>query len=138
MRAVLDVNVALKIVLPEADSPLAVSLIADYAAGLHEFLAPDFFVLEAAHVLTKAGRRGIIFDPRRTLARVMLNAPAMHPFRPLLSRSIEISIQTGHAVYDCLYVALAEREGCVVITADQRMISNLQATFPFIVHLSTV
>ena len=39
-------------------------------------------------------------------------------------------------VYDCLYVALAETEGCVV-TADDKLIKKLQGRFPFIVALST-
>jgi predicted nucleic acid-binding protein len=39
-------------------------------------------------------------------------------------------------VYDCIYVALAEREGCQLITADDRLVNNLQPTFPFIIHLS--
>jgi len=41
-------------------------------------------------------------------------------------------------VYDCLYVALAEREGCEFVTADDRLVRNLQARFPFIVSLSTL
>jgi predicted nucleic acid-binding protein len=28
-------------------------------------------------------------------------------------------------VYDCLYVALAERETCQLITADQRLVNSL-------------
>ena len=31
---------------------------------------------------------------------------------------IELSQQFRQSVYDCLYVALAEREGCEVVTAD--------------------
>jgi predicted nucleic acid-binding protein len=41
-------------------------------------------------------------------------------------------------VYDCLYVALAEREGCEFITADDRFVRNLGAQFPFIVSLASM
>ena len=36
------------------------------------------------------------------------------------------------SVYDCLYVALAEREQCDLVTADQRLINNLQSKFPLL------
>jgi predicted nucleic acid-binding protein len=41
------------------------------------------------------------------------------------------------AIYDCLYVALAEQEKCELATADDRLVNNLQVQFPFIRHLST-
>jgi len=41
-------------------------------------------------------------------------------------------------VYDCLYVALAEREGCELITADDKLVKNLQPHFPFIVPLASL
>jgi hypothetical protein len=37
-----------------------------------------------------------------------------------------------------LYVALAEREGIELVTADDKLIKNLQATFPFIVSLASL
>ena len=39
---------------------------------------------------------------------------------------------------DCLYVALAEREGCELLTADTKLITNLQTSFPFITSLATL
>jgi predicted nucleic acid-binding protein len=41
-------------------------------------------------------------------------------------------------VYDCLYIALAEQEGCELVTADARMINSLQKDFPFITPLSSM
>jgi predicted nucleic acid-binding protein len=35
-------------------------------------------------------------------------------------------------------VALAEREGCEFVTADDRLVRNLQAQFPFIVSLASI
>jgi predicted nucleic acid-binding protein len=43
-----------------------------------------------------------------------------------------------HSVYDCLYVALAEREKCELVTADDKLIKNLTPQFPFIVPLSSL
>ncbi len=41
-------------------------------------------------------------------------------------------------VYDCLYVAPAEREVCQLITADTKLLNNLGTQFPFIVSLASL
>ena len=41
-------------------------------------------------------------------------------------------------VYDCLYVALAEREGCQLITADDKLVRKMQPRFPFVVPLPSL
>jgi predicted nucleic acid-binding protein len=67
-----------------------------------------------------------------------MTAPVLHPSLPLTARAIDISSRLRIGVYDCLYVALAEREGCEFVTADDKLIKNLQAQFPFITALSSV
>jgi predicted nucleic acid-binding protein len=49
---------------------------------------------------------------------------------------MDISIATRHAVYDCVYVALAELEQCELVTADDLLVRNLQPTFPFLIRLA--
>jgi predicted nucleic acid-binding protein len=44
MKYVLDASVAVKWVLPEADSAKAISLRDDYRKGVHELIAPDIFM----------------------------------------------------------------------------------------------
>jgi predicted nucleic acid-binding protein len=41
-------------------------------------------------------------------------------------------------IYDCLYVALAEREGCEFITADDKLIKKLQSKFPFVISRASM
>jgi predicted nucleic acid-binding protein len=43
MKFVLDASVALKWVLPEADSAKAIALRENYRKGVHELIAPDIF-----------------------------------------------------------------------------------------------
>lgn len=40
-------------------------------------------------------------------------------------------------VYDCLYLALAVREGCQMVTADERLYNRLQGT-PLAPHIVTL
>jgi predicted nucleic acid-binding protein len=35
----------------------------------------------------------------------------------------------------CLYVALAEREGCELVTADTRLLNSLSQQYPFVIPL---
>jgi predicted nucleic acid-binding protein len=139
MKYVLDSSVALKWVLPEADTPKAVRLRNEYRRGLHELLAPDVFPIEVAHNIAKSERRGIIPHAigARRLNSVLSSAPALFSYLPLLPRAFAIASAARIGVYDCLYVALAEREGCGLLTADARLITNLQTTFPFITSLAS-
>ncbi len=140
MKYVLDASVALKWVLTEPDSPQALSVRDDFRQQLLELLAPDIFPVEVAHALTRAERKGLIKPPQATrlLADVLSTPMPLHPYRPLLPRAVAISSAMHCGVYDCLYIALAEREGCEFITADDQLIKNLAAQFPFIISLATM
>ena len=137
---VLDASVALKWVMPEVDSSKAVRLRNESRQGIRQLIAPDIFPFEIAHALSKAERRGIIpanLGERRLLS-VLKAAPDLYPSLPLLRRAYQIASKARIGVWDCLYVVLAEREGCDLITADKRLLNALQKDFPFITDLSMI
>jgi predicted nucleic acid-binding protein len=68
----------------------------------------------------------------------MRTPPIMNPYEPLLDRAVDVSSKTRSGLYDCLYVALAEREACELVTDDQKLIANLKPLFPFIVPLASL
>jgi predicted nucleic acid-binding protein len=140
MKAVLDSCVALKWVLVEADSPKAVTLRTQYQQQQHELLSPDVFHVECAHALVRAERKAIFRpgDAAALLGDILSTSPVLFASPPLLARAVEIASTMRCGVYDCLYVALAERESCELGTSDQRMAANLQKRFPFIVLLSSL
>src|SRR5436190_18754187 len=140
MRYVLDASVAIKWVLTEPHSADALRLRGDFVAGTHELLSPDHFPLEVAHALTRAERRRLISPPtgQRHLYDVLSTPPRLFPLLPLLPRAYAISSHHRIGVYDCLYVALAEREGCEFVTADDRLVRVLRPHFPFIVPLASL
>ena len=41
-------------------------------------------------------------------------------------------------VYDCLYVALAERDGCELLTADDRLVRVLRPLYPALTPLASL
>jgi predicted nucleic acid-binding protein len=43
------------------------------------------------------------------------------PMSPLSPRASKMSFQLDHPIYDCVYLALAERESAVFATADVKL-----------------
>jgi predicted nucleic acid-binding protein len=140
MKYVLDASAAAPWVLPSPLTPRALRLRDEYQRHLHELIAPSHFPGEIANALTKAERQKLIpvGDARKLIVAVLSTPPVLHAGDPLLYRAVDISSQTRSAFYDCLYVALAEREGCELVTADDKLVNNLHALFPFVVHLSAL
>src|SRR2546421_6347536 len=140
MAYTLDVSVALFWVIFRRLTPKALRLGDEYRRQLHELIAPAHFPVEIASALTKAERQKLIpaGDARPLIPDVLATPPALHAIDPLFYRAVDISSQTRSGFYDCLYVALAEREGCELVTADDKLIKNLQPHFPFIIPLASL
>lgn len=120
MKLVLDSCVGLKTVLPEHDSPLALALMDDFANQNHELIAPDCYLAECANAITRAERKGIISPPdgEAKFKIILRTSPILHRHLPLLARAFELSSSKPHGFYDMILIALAEQEGCKVVTSD--------------------
>ncbi len=137
MKYVLDSSVAVKWVLPEVDSARALQLLDDYAQGIHELIAPDIFMPEVANALASAERQGRIKpgEAGQLLRDVIRNTPVIIPSTPYLPRAVEVSIADRQAVYDCLFLALAEHEPCEMVSADDLFIRKMRPKFPFLLGI---
>lgn len=140
MKYVIDSSLAFMWVVSEPDSPKAILLRDDFRNGLHELYAPDLFVPEIGNALLVAERRGTIPKGQypHLLFDVLSTPPALHSATPLMPRVAAITSATPVSAYDCLYVALAERENCQFVTGDQKLVRNLQKQFPFIIPISAL
>ena len=142
MKRVLDSSTAFKWLVAEVDSDKAIRLRDDFRNGLVELIAPDIFPAEMASSLLTAQRKGRISDFQPLLFDVLAEGIVLHTSTPLLARMAMIitTVTTGarFSVYDCIYVALAEREGCELVTADERLVRNLQPAFPFVTSLASL
>ena len=134
MMYVLDSCVGLKWIFLEADSDIARKLRDDFTNGVIELLVPDIFPVEVAQAITRAERANRITpaEGERNMNNMLTLLPSVHDSLKLIPRAYELSSKFRIGVYDCLYVALAEREQCELITADQRLITNLGVQFPII------
>jgi predicted nucleic acid-binding protein len=140
MKYVLDSSTAFKTLVAETDSAKAQQLCDDYSKAIDELLAPDVFPMELAHAITRAERQGRITPTQgaRLLTDILNRLPQLHSSLSLLPRAYAISSVARIGVYDCLYVALAEREACELVTADDKLVRSLQPQFPFIVPLASM
>ena len=141
MRYVIDASTGFKWEVAEPHSDKAQQLRDDFRNAVHELLAPDLFPTEVANALLVAERRGRLLPGQGPvlLADVLTTLPQIHPALPdLVPRAYAIAELTKASVYDCLYVALAERENCEFITADDKLVKKLQPHFPFAIPLSSL
>src|SRR5262245_10600563 len=84
------------------------------------------------HGEDQAGRGGPFFN------HFLSALPPLVAAVPLLPRALELAKQFRQTVYDCLYVALAEREGYELVSADDKLVKAVQPTLPFVIPLSSL
>jgi predicted nucleic acid-binding protein len=140
MKYVIDTSVDVKTYVQEQDSGTAVRLRDAYHQGVHELIAPDIFPTEMCNVLVILERSGKIKpgDSDIFFVQFLNQLPPLVAAVPLLPRALEIAKQFHQTVYDALYVALAEREGCELVTADDKLVRAVHSVLPFVVRLSSL
>jgi predicted nucleic acid-binding protein len=113
---VVDASVALKFITEEPKSADARTLL----AAPDPLIAPDWMLAECASGLAKkVGANGLSkASAEAGLAALPQFFFRLHPTLELLGPSLDLSVRLGHALYDCLYLALALREEATLITAD--------------------
>ncbi len=119
---VIDASVAAKWYLAEEGSEEAERL-----AREHTLIAPDLLLAETANVLWASVRRGRVAagDAARAVAHLPAWFEELAAAEELLDRAFTLALRLDHPVYDCLYLAPAERRGTVLMTADRRLIDRL-------------
>jgi predicted nucleic acid-binding protein len=118
MTLVIDASVASKWVLPEPDSEKAALL-----RGTERMIAPSLVAAEIGNALWKSGTRG---DFPTAEAEHLLQVAVAHfarlvPTEDLAGSALRFAFDLRHPIYDCFYLALAEREDATLITADARL-----------------
>ncbi len=123
MTLVIDASVACKWFFAEDLSAKARALAASHAS----FIAPDMILVECANA---AWRRVISGEIPRTQGEAFLKTlphwfESLVPTNGLHESAFQMACALSHPVYDCLYLALAEREGTRLVTADQPFVKRV-------------
>lgn len=126
MTLIVDASVASKWVLPEDG--------AERASRLRErdddIIAPALIVSEIANAIWKR----IVWGELETDDAVVALGSAVNivarliPLEELAKNALATAAELKHPIYDCFYVALAEREGAPLVTADNRLLTVAKKT----------
>lgn len=126
MTLVLDASAACKLFVAEPGSDAVEALM----STTDMLIAPDLIVPELGNVAWLKHRGGQVTGEQ---ARAIVNGlpdilDELVPSVDLAARALEIALALGHPAYDCFYVALAERRGARLVTADRRLLARLAET----------
>jgi predicted nucleic acid-binding protein len=137
---IVDASIAIKWTLNESDSSAALALLAHWNDEEIEVLAPALLAYEVTNALYRRVRKGEIpfEDARRGLTEIIFKVVEFDfPEDPDFNiRAMELGQQFGSpAAYDSHYLALAEREGCELWTADLRMWNSVNGKLDWLRRL---
>lgn len=126
MALVVDASVAFKWFVPEPASNRALLLLDSDEA----LIAPDLAVVEVinamwARLRGRTGFEQIVADAAIALPRIFEETA---PSGALVQRALEMTIELNHPLYDCIYLALAEREQTRLVTADESFCRKANAS----------
>jgi len=120
---VIDPSVALKCLLPEADSEAALRVL-DRA----QLTAPEWLAAECAEVLAGRVRQGELDRERAAAALADLEILPIGWVRDaeLAAAAFDIACEIGRPIQDCLYLALAVERNLQLLTADRTLLAALE------------
>jgi predicted nucleic acid-binding protein len=134
MTLVVDASVAVKWFVPEDLEDEA-----DALAGRADLCAPDLIFSEVGNALWGRAARGLITrtDADRGLEALEAVDLTVVESPPLARRALAIACALDRPIYDCVYLACAERLGAPLVTADSRLLRKVSGSpwAPLLRHL---
>jgi predicted nucleic acid-binding protein len=134
---VVDTSVVVKWILDEPDSKIALALLTEWTDKEIDILAPALLAYEITNVLYQRVHRDemSLAKAKQALAKVMLSELELDFSQdPALStQAMELAHRFNlPATYDAHYLAMAEREGCELWTADKRMWNTIRGKLAWV------
>lgn len=119
MPTVVDASVAVKFSVEEQGTEAALELIRTES----DLVAPDLLLTEVADAYWAMVRSSRMLEvhAERFLSELPDYFEKLYPTGSLLPQALKVAFRLRHPVYDCVYLALAERLGCRLITADRKL-----------------
>jgi predicted nucleic acid-binding protein len=119
VSVVVDASVAAKWVVPEAESQRA----EEVRVSEEALIARTLILAEIGNAVWKRAIRGAMTqaDAIEAIETATGLFAALIPIEQLAGRAVEIAVAFRHPIYDCFYLALAQRENAAIVTADERL-----------------
>lgn len=122
MSLIVDASIAVKWVVEEPASDRARAL---YLSD--ECWAPSLIMAEVGNALWKKQRMKIVSAEQATAAlRALPDRIRLFDVATLAPRALSLAVNLDHAIYDCCYLALAERERVPLVSADERLLRKIK------------
>jgi predicted nucleic acid-binding protein len=115
MNLIVDASVALKWLVVEDDSQIALKVRAE-----HDLIAPDLMLVECRNaLLNKVRRRELDVAEAKRIENAMHDLNSMTvPAAEFLSGAFSAALELHEPIYDCVYLAAAIATDRILVTAD--------------------
>ena len=132
-----DASVVVKWALEEAGRGEAIAVLDAYEAGRIDLVAPGVLREEVASALSKRCRRRQLTQAQAEAAFEFIEQrmPFLVQDADLTREALRISLRHHLSLWDCLYLALAIRYRCDLVTADERLVRAVRPHYPFVALL---
>jgi predicted nucleic acid-binding protein len=119
LTIVVDASVAAAWLVDDARSEEAAAVLGER----EDLIAPDLLAIEVSSALWKRIMRGELAGEtaEKLLAHLTSTGLVLERSAALVSTGLRIAEMLRHPVYDCLYLALAQKRGATLATLDKRM-----------------
>lgn len=134
-RIILDASVALKWRLDDEEHvQKAQKILEDFSEGKINLVVPELFFIEVANGLKVAVKRGRIGEDRaREFVELLLKLELCTiETADILLNALDIAFRYDRAVYDCIYLAAAEKLGCEIYTGDKKLYNALKGKVDYL------
>lgn len=113
---VVDASVALQWIVPEPDGQAD----AESVLASPDLQAPDLLLVEVANALRRKVHLGEVGEEQalsgfRRVTDTLVVSPVT---AEIAHRALQLGLEIGHPVYDCIYLALAEQLDATIATRD--------------------
>ena len=121
MTVVVDASTAVKWFVDEGGP--AVRAARRLLLAGHDLIAPSLLLSEVQNVMWKKLRAAQVTEEQGSLVAASLQSFFVHVAsdEALVEAAWALAVAHDHPIYDCLYVALAQRAGARLATFDKRM-----------------
>jgi predicted nucleic acid-binding protein len=93
-------------------------------AGQPTRTAPSLLPVEIGNAIWQNVRSGSLSKDNASLSlRRAVSIVTLIPVEQLAAAALTIAIEHDHPIYDCCYLALAQRDNLTLVTADRRLVA---------------
>lgn len=119
-KKVVDASVIVKLFLHEEKSDEAIGLINKHVGKEVLIIAPELIFLEVLNALRfKEKNKEKLNSVNKALWGLQLLVEPLNQF--ILEKAISISLEYNLTIYDAIYAAIAQINGCPLITVDEKL-----------------